>query len=907
MKNKILGNVSLSILACAVLAGCGSDDKDELPTVSVAAAVSLKESRTTTIAATAADDDDTITYSWTQVSGPTLTLTNTTAATVGLTAPAVDANAVAVLRVTVTDEGDQTASADVTVNVANNVLPTVTAAFEAAAEKSDVTLTAVAADSDGEITSYSWTQTAGTPVTLTGADTATLSFTAPSVTEDTELTFSLSVTDDDEEAAAVSGVVTVTPVLTTFTVSGTVSGASFANAQISGVVAGNTFTATADEDGTFSLPLQADDDETNLFANITASSVTTTGLEFYKFVPSLAADTQVVVASSVVSKLSSTLTSLFRASPMAEGDSSNTISINAVSTALYSLIIAANGGTAPTNLDGFTLVEKSVSPDDLIEAAAVVQLVAQGGAFALPEGVTNVLELLTNTQVYNDYVAAAEATTPGIIATTIDDIIADPELTPPVEESAIASTYYEVYPAADGFLSRGGNRFDFNQDGTGAETFSSGMNEFSWELVDGLIQLTYLNEAPSFYYPSVEDSNVGLTVEQKQLLSNNNITQVEVMRVQQSSSMQRIVQGEKTDTYRFVSTGIDTMTPITVGQTLVNPTGVAYEATQDQLLRNADKLGDVKFTETELTTGQWMFEHYYYAGEANLGYASMFADIFEINADGTGTALEVDKSFNWEVDAAGAFVATFADGSSIKVIKLDQLGTDVQVFSATYDAEGSLVAADADYALVLDGSDFSTFDQTNPEDMYWNTTINTWTKESWEDGNLLWNRGNAYFGWQLLEDGTGYQMGSSQTTQNPPDFEPEFNTPLGWTKDVISDDESIISINRWSCGDDQTQPCAKRQWRLLKSKEGNLGPRIYVFEVEERRNNSTSPWYVANGLGPRLNMYEEISFDYWNETAVAPEATAAASIQSQGIVSKVSKKPVVRTLLEPNVKSGVSQ
>ena len=900
MKNKILGNLSLSILACAVLAGCGSDDKDELPTVSVAAAVSLKESRTTTIAATAADDDDTITYSWTQVSGPTLTLTNTTAATVGLTAPAVDADGAAVLRVTVTDEGEQTASADVTVNVANNVLPTVTAAFEAAAEKSDVTLTAVAADSDGEITSYSWTQTAGTPVTLTGADTATLSFTAPSVTEDTELTFSLSVTDDDEEAAAVSGIVTVTPVMTTFTVSGTVSGASFANAQVSGIVAGNTFTTTAGADGSFSLPLQADDDETNLFANITASSVTTPGLEFYKFVPSLTADTQVVVAPSAVSKLSTALTNVFRASPMAEGDSSNAIAINAVSTALYSLIIAANGGTAPADLDSFTFVEKSVSPDDLIEAAAVVQLVAQGGDFALPEGVTNVLELLTNVEAYNDYVAAAEATTPGIIATTIDDIIADPELTPPVDASSLASTYFEVYPAADGFLSRGGNRYDFNEDGTGAETFSSGMNEFSWELADGVIQLTYLDEAPSYYYPSVDASNVGLTGEQKQLLKDNNITQVEVMRVQQSSSMQRIIQGEKTDTYRFVSTGIDTMTPITVGQTLVNPAGVVYESNQDQLLRNADKLGDVKFTETELV-GQWMFEHYYYVGEQGLGYANMFADIFEINADGTGTALEVDKSFSWEVDAAGAFVATFADGSSIKAIKLDQVGTDVQVFSATYDAEGSLIAADADYALMLDGSDFSTFDQTNPEDMYWNTTINTWTKDSWENGNLLWDEGNAYFGWQLLEDNTGYALGDTLT--EPPTFEPLFNFPLTWEEEAVegSEDESVVSINRWTCMDDGTKPCAQRQWRLLKSTQGNLGPRIYVFEIEERRNNSTSPWYVVNGIGPRLNIYEELSFSYWNDTAVEPAAVVTSGVSTTK-ASIGSKKAVARILVEPNQK-----
>lgn len=305
MKNKILYNLSLSIIACAVLAGCGSDDKDEVPTVSVASTVSLKESRTTTIAATADDDDDTITYNWTQLSGPTLTLTNTTTATVGVTAPAVSADAAAVLRITVTDKGNQTASADVTVNVANNQFPTVTATFGSAAEKSSVSLAATAADADGSVTTYNWVQTSGDHVTLTGADTATLSFTAPSVTEDTPLGFSLTVTDDDEEATLVEGVVTITPVKTSFTVTGTVSEAAFANATIRGTLAGQTFTATADATGTFSLPMQADDDETNLFADIRASSVTTTGLQYYKFVPSLTADATQAVADSLTTRLSS--------------------------------------------------------------------------------------------------------------------------------------------------------------------------------------------------------------------------------------------------------------------------------------------------------------------------------------------------------------------------------------------------------------------------------------------------------------------------------------------------------------------------------------------------------------------------------------------------------------------------
>jgi serine protease len=54
-------------------------------------------------------------------------------------------------------------------------------------------------DYDGSIASHAWTQTAGAPVTLTGADTATPSFTAPAGSG--MLTFQLKVTDNDGKTA----------------------------------------------------------------------------------------------------------------------------------------------------------------------------------------------------------------------------------------------------------------------------------------------------------------------------------------------------------------------------------------------------------------------------------------------------------------------------------------------------------------------------------------------------------------------------------------------------------------------------------------------------------------------------------------------------------------------------------
>jgi hypothetical protein len=61
----------------------------------------------------------------------------------------------------------------------------------------------------GTIVSYSWTQTSGTPVSLTGANTATPTFTAPTVA--TSLVFSLTVTDSN---GAVSSPSTVTVTVT---------------------------------------------------------------------------------------------------------------------------------------------------------------------------------------------------------------------------------------------------------------------------------------------------------------------------------------------------------------------------------------------------------------------------------------------------------------------------------------------------------------------------------------------------------------------------------------------------------------------------------------------------------------------------------------------------------------------
>ena len=65
-------------------------------------------------------------------------------------------------------------------------------------------------DPDGGRLTYSWRQTGGTPVVLTGATTARATFTAPQLASDAVLTFALTVRDDDGLTAVRVVTVTIT-------------------------------------------------------------------------------------------------------------------------------------------------------------------------------------------------------------------------------------------------------------------------------------------------------------------------------------------------------------------------------------------------------------------------------------------------------------------------------------------------------------------------------------------------------------------------------------------------------------------------------------------------------------------------------------------------------------------------
>ena len=129
------------------------------------------------------------------------------------TAPEVDSDEDLVFELTVFDDVLLTPATDtVTITVLNGVSNTPPVADagrdQTVDEDTPVTLSGSGTDSDGMITSYHWTQTHGTSVMLTGANTRTASFTAPDVDADEDLVFEFMVTDDG--GASDTDTVTVT-------------------------------------------------------------------------------------------------------------------------------------------------------------------------------------------------------------------------------------------------------------------------------------------------------------------------------------------------------------------------------------------------------------------------------------------------------------------------------------------------------------------------------------------------------------------------------------------------------------------------------------------------------------------------------------------------------------------------
>ncbi len=193
----------------APIVSAGSDKTIILPTKSI------------TIVGSASDKDGTIAlYQWSQLSGPTAPMSNTT--TAKLWAYNLVAGTYS-FRLTVTDNAGATAYDDMILSVQStstvtipDVPPTVSAGFDKTITlpTKAITIVGSASDSDGTIASYLWTKVSGPVAPMSNTTTAKLW--AYNLTPGTYV-FKLTVTDDRGASASDQMTLTVKDVVTSTT------------------------------------------------------------------------------------------------------------------------------------------------------------------------------------------------------------------------------------------------------------------------------------------------------------------------------------------------------------------------------------------------------------------------------------------------------------------------------------------------------------------------------------------------------------------------------------------------------------------------------------------------------------------------------------------------------------------
>lgn len=119
-----------------------------------------------------------------------------------------------IYELTLTNAAGQSAADSITITINRvNEAPVANAGSDQSAEsETQISLSGTTStDPDGSIKSYAWSQVSGDSITLTDADKATATFTAPSVNEAKTYEFELTVTDNNDVAAKDKILVTITP------------------------------------------------------------------------------------------------------------------------------------------------------------------------------------------------------------------------------------------------------------------------------------------------------------------------------------------------------------------------------------------------------------------------------------------------------------------------------------------------------------------------------------------------------------------------------------------------------------------------------------------------------------------------------------------------------------------------
>lgn len=822
------------LFSTLLLHGCGSDANETLPQpvapqLSVSSDITIKEHRDTTLTATGSSG----TFKWTQLSGPELQLLSTDSSTVKISTPSVSEDTKAVLQVSLTSADNQTISKQVTVFIKNNLPPQISVNFKPYREKTSGSFSVEATDSDGTIKSYEWKQLRGPDLKMTGANTATIQFTVPAVIDPNQfVTISVRVTDDDGDAASYIYGRPIEQNMLEFKLTGRLTDPALAGATVVAHKGSLPVVTKAGSNGEFNLTVSTDDDETNLMAVLQAIKADNDKLSYYALIPDLASR-----------------------------KATDTILLNAFSTAWYAALLVANDGKAPTDLTTLKQAEHSADVTNLTEQAAVLDIIVNGKA-QLPASSDSLTSLLLNKTHYADFVYELTSKSPRIVNETTEALLANSQLLPAnVSLELPQHSIFEISAAVPGFFGGGSIRFEFTADQNGLMTNAWVTESFKWEQNQSQFQLSWQDFSYQGPIP-ITKGLMGMTSEQVDLFRRRGEFSLNIKETYLNSTVQMLIRGYDRDVFHIKENILHQMEPFRiVGCQLPE---CRIDKTEDQFVKSRTVQAlrapspELSFKPEELAK-EWSavrFSRDKYA--FGLDYE---VDPLTFTADGRGKSENDQQPFRWKILTDGSLHIRFADNSMMQMRKLATEKKQWLVYTS-YAKSSDIPERGILQILLEDTADRPTA-IVNTANSYWQSVGSLMSAKYWRGNKLQFmtsSNESVAFGYQFNSDNTVNAISASNV--NFPQFVPVTLRKLNWSVTTDIDGRQLIRAEASrSC--EAPVICYVLELKILKVVQGVMGKRIYVQQTSKTRESGNEPFVYE--VGKALRIYEEIPFSYFNQ------------------------------------------
>lgn len=299
---------------------------------------------------------------------------------------------------------------------------------------------------------------------------------------------------------------------------------------------GQTFTATADENGAYTVTVKTID--TTKFITVLASGS--------------AQDTKGIKLVNMLGEASSLLTKASDDRTLGDNPEDAT-NVTNMTSARYVLAKEANAGEEITTDAQLIQAEKSIDATQLLEIAAVIKVLLDNPDYTLPEGFANVIDFVSDSEAYNSFVDQVTASNPddNPLTQAMAAISQDPDIVQGFTTSTLSNSYILATAAAPGFLSRGGDLMELNDNAKGAFTNDYGQRGFSWSLTDGLLRLAF--DTPVTAHSYYDIYNVLSNTQADQYVNEYSTRQIGGTMSTKSQTYTRLINGNQIDTVSVTS------------------------------------------------------------------------------------------------------------------------------------------------------------------------------------------------------------------------------------------------------------------------------------------------------------------------------------------------------------------